>query len=193
MKELVYENGNGQPVTDSLRVAMKFKKRHDHVLDAIREIIAKAQKSGFVKKQAVSEMFVLTEQEIEMPVGGGYKKSPVFIMSESGFSLLAMGFSGQKAFEFKTDFLFEFQKRGKIINELLNNQIYRAQESARIRFLKSSRKREIDASIKSLMKERDMLVKEINQIDRSDFMQLNIYFSNDNLNISLGFPHKRIA
>ena len=46
-------------------------------------------------------MFALTEVEQSMPVGGGVKKIPVYVMNRDGFTLLAMGFTGAKALAFK--------------------------------------------------------------------------------------------
>jgi len=85
-----------------------------------------------------------------------------------------MGFTGQKAFEFKTDFLFAFQRQNKLLNDLINNQLKLARESAEQRLLISNRILEIDKTVKSVMKERGDLVKALNKIDRSDFLQLSI-------------------
>lgn len=170
MKELVYDNGHGQPVTDSLRVAMKFNKQHKHVNESIRDLLRSAENStDLEKREAIKCMFVEMTYLDDMN-----REQPMFIMTEGGFSLLAMGFTGQKAFEFKTDFLFEFQRRGKMLNDLVYNQLRIAQESAKQRLIKSNRVHEIDIIIKSMMKERGNLIKEINRIDRTDFFQLSI-------------------
>ena len=60
------------------------------------------------------------------------------------------------------------------LNILVANQLRIAQESAKQRLIKSNRVHEIDIIIKSMMKERGNLVKEINRIDRTDFLQLSI-------------------
>lgn len=172
-KTLVYDNGAGQSVTDSLRVAMKFKKNHRDVLRDIRELLRTAQNCAVLeKRESILSMFVeityLNEQN---------KEQPMFIMTESGFSLLAMGFTGQKAFEFKTDFLFAFQRQAELLNNVINNQLRAAKESAKQRLLKSGRIREIDVIVKDMMRERRVLVKELNKIDRSDFLQLGFSFA----------------
>ena len=40
-----------------------------------------------------------------MPVGGGVKKIPVYVMNRDGFTLLAMGFTGAKALAFKLEYM----------------------------------------------------------------------------------------
>jgi len=81
MKELVYDNGSGQPVTDSLRVAMKFRKEHKNVIRDIRELLRTAQNCAVLeKREAVKAMFVestyLNEQN---------KEQPMFIMTDPAF------------------------------------------------------------------------------------------------------------
>lgn len=110
MKDLVFQGKNNQVLTSSLLVAEKFGKRHVEVLDAVRELIAKAEKSTFVENQKLNKMFALIEQEIPMPVGGGVKKAPAYVMNRDGFTLLVMGFTGEKALQFKLDYIEAFNK-----------------------------------------------------------------------------------
>lgn len=98
MNDLVYRGPDGQGLTDSLRVAMKFEKEHRDVLKSIRNLLMTAQNS------AVLSMFVETTYLNEQN-----KEQPMFIMNEDGFALLAMGFTGQKAITFKLDFIEEFR------------------------------------------------------------------------------------
>lgn len=80
MRDLVFQGKDNQVLTSSLLVAEKFGKRHVEVLDAVRELIAKTEKSTFVENQKLNKMFALIEQEIPMPVGGGIKKAPAYVM-----------------------------------------------------------------------------------------------------------------
>ena len=79
MGELVFMQ-NDQALTNSLLVAEKFRKEHYHVLEVLRDLIAKIGNSGFVENQQINNMFALVEQEVPMPVGDGMKKSPMYIM-----------------------------------------------------------------------------------------------------------------
>lgn len=107
-KELVF-NQDGRTLTNSVLVAQKFGKKHKHVLEAIRKIIATAEKS------AVLSMFVessyLNEQN---------KQQPMYVMNRDGFTLLAMGFTGKEAISFKMDFIVAFNKMEQIIKEQNN-------------------------------------------------------------------------
>lgn len=116
MKELVFKGKDNQALTSSLLVAEKFGKRHTEVLDAVRELFAKTEKSTFVENQRINKMFALVEQEIPMPVGGGVKKAPLYVMNRDGFTLLVMGFTGEKALQFKLDYIEAFNKMESTIH-----------------------------------------------------------------------------
>ena len=59
MRDLVFQGKDNQVLTSSLLVAEKFGKRHVEVLDAVRELIAKTEKSTFVENQKLNKMFAL--------------------------------------------------------------------------------------------------------------------------------------
>ena len=101
MDELVFKGSNGKPITNSLLVAKKFGKSHDNVLKSIRSILG-----GGVLKNNETPMFEETTY-INEQNGQTY---PMFIMNRDGFSLLAMGFTGNKAMEFKIEYIGAFNK-----------------------------------------------------------------------------------
>ncbi len=91
--ELVMEKN--QPMASSLLVAELFEKQHKNVLQSINELEIpddfrqlNFQPSSYVNKQN--------------------KEQPSFNMTRDGFSLLAMGFTGKKAMEWKIKFLEAF-------------------------------------------------------------------------------------
>lgn len=94
---LVYANG-AVALTNSVLVAKKFGKEHKHVLDAIRELI-----KGCAENSA-DPMFEETTY-IHPQNGQTY---PMFIMNRDGFTLLAMGFTGDKSLRFKLDYIKAF-------------------------------------------------------------------------------------
>lgn len=96
---LVYANGT-IALTNSILVAKKFGKEHKHVLDAIRELI-----KGCAENSA-NPMF--EETTYVHPQNG--QIYPMFIMNRDGFTLLAMGFTGDKALRFKLDYINAFNK-----------------------------------------------------------------------------------
>lgn len=106
-KELVVIENN-QAITDSRTVAEHFKKSHRHVLEAIREVIKQA---GGMPKIGQTPMFVESTY-INEQNGQGY---PVFLMNRDGFSLLAMGFTGKKALQFKLKFIDAFNRMEQML------------------------------------------------------------------------------
>lgn len=109
MEGIVFRSSDNQALTTSAIVAEKFGKEHKHVLEAIRKILkTSAEKSLDVGNQQLAKMFALTEVEQPMPVGGGVKKLPIYVMNRDGFTLLAMGFTGAKALAFKLEYMNAF-------------------------------------------------------------------------------------
>lgn len=96
--ELVFKGENSQALTNSLLVAEKFGKEHRNVLQAIRDIIGSAENSAY------PQMFVESTYYNQQN-GQDY---PLFVMNRDGFTLLAMGFTGKKALQFKLDYIAAF-------------------------------------------------------------------------------------
>lgn len=94
MNELVEVN-NEQVVTTSLVVAESFGKRHDHVLRDIRNLEKDVPNFG--------EMF----SETETPDSYGRSRKTYYI-NRDGFTLLAMGFTGKQALQFKLKYIAAF-------------------------------------------------------------------------------------
>ena len=98
MKDLVFRGQNDQVITTSLLVAETFEKEHRNVLKAIRKLMS-------ATNVAVAQMFDETTYVNEQG-----KEQPMFFMNRDGFTLLAMGFSGEKALKFKVDYINAFNK-----------------------------------------------------------------------------------
>lgn len=86
------------PMTDSMHVADFFNKRHFHVIRDIEKLFTQAPK--FAKSN-----FELCFQINELQNG---KPQKFYRMTEQGFSLLAMGFTGEKALKFKIAYINAF-------------------------------------------------------------------------------------
>ncbi|WP_225230287.1 Rha family transcriptional regulator [Ureibacillus galli] len=116
---------NRQAVTTSLQVAESFKKRHDNVIRDIEVL-----KKDVLKFE---EMFY----EGETPDSYGRPRK-TFYMNRDGFTLLAMGFNGKKALEFKLKYIDAFNKMEEHISNV-NLPIQMAKELAKneeaVRFL----------------------------------------------------------
>lgn len=81
-------------------VAEKFEKRHDHVLRDIKNLIDSTQNWG--------QLFISSTY-----TDNSGKSNPMYIMNRDGFTLLAMGFTGKKALEFKLQYCTFIRKIGK--------------------------------------------------------------------------------
>jgi len=87
-----------------LQVAEKFEKRHDNVMRDIR---------GLLKNEETQQMFKLSSY-IEKQNG---QKYPMCYMNRDGFSLLAMGFTGKKALNWKIQYIKAFNTMEEILKE----------------------------------------------------------------------------
>lgn len=97
-----------QAVTDSLKVADVFNKNHKHVLEKVRNLAA--------ENSAVEKMFFKSTY-----INQQGREQPLIYMNRDGFTLIAMGFTGKKAMEFKLKYIEAFNKMEAYI---------RAQETA---------------------------------------------------------------
>lgn len=106
MNDLVFVKDN-QIVTDSLTVAESFNKEHARVLRDVRDL------------ECSNEFRVgnFTESTYKNSVGREY---PQFIMTEQGFSLLVMSYTGKQAMHFKEMYINEFHQ----MRENLENNVH---------------------------------------------------------------------
>ena len=91
----------GRPVTTSFIVAQYFEKQHKNVIRDIEELLA--------KKPALRGLNFELTQEIKQ-IGAATRSVPVYLIDRKGFSLLAMGFTGAKALDFKCAFYDQFER-----------------------------------------------------------------------------------
>lgn len=113
---LVYSKG-AVALTNSILVANKFGKEHKHVLDAIRNLLKGcAENSALTANQDVNNMFSLAYYDVDMNNGtGAVRQAPMYVMNRDGFTLLAMGFTGDKALRFKLEYIKAFNKMEEAI------------------------------------------------------------------------------
>lgn len=120
---------------DSLTVAKGFEKRHDNVLKDIETIIKtvtseKLTNSNFrrlnekyedihISKNKLKQYFIKSEY-----IDSKGRTYPMYLLTEKGFNLLAMGYNGKKFIAYKMVLLDEFER---IKKELTN---YRQQYEA---------------------------------------------------------------
>lgn len=119
MKELIPKDEYGIFVdahdtarVDSLFVAEFFEKNHKEVLRDIRKIIDPT--SG------LSEEFRQRNFAPSSYINNQNKKQPCFFMTRGGFTLLAMGYTGQKAMKFKELYIRRFNEMESFIKTLIS-------------------------------------------------------------------------
>ena len=104
MEEIVFKGQNNQAMTSSLLVAEKFEKQHKDVIEAVRKLTSAENSAN------LSQMFA----EVELPDTYG-RMRPAYIMNRDGFSLLVMGFTGEKALRFKLEYIDAFNRMEQTI------------------------------------------------------------------------------
>jgi len=103
MDQLVLTNKKGDNITTSLIIAETFGKEHKNVLRDIQEL-------------ACSEEFRRLNFEHTPYVHPQNKQTyPMYEITKDGFSFLVMGYTGEKAAEFKETFILEFNKRDAML------------------------------------------------------------------------------
>lgn len=108
MTDIVFQGSEGQPLTNSVLVAEKFDKRHCDIIKKIKGLLNDSpQKCG--------QFFVSSTY-----TDSSGKENLMYIMNRDGFTLLAMGFTGQKALQFKLDYIDAFNKMEQTIRNTRN-------------------------------------------------------------------------
>lgn len=105
MDELVIMYGK-QVVTTSLKVAEIFGKEHKHVMETVRKLTAE---NSTVRKMFIEDSYLNSRNQ----------QQPMYYMNRDGFTLLAMGFTGSKAMEFKLKYIEAFNKMEQIVRQEL--------------------------------------------------------------------------
>lgn len=100
---------------NSLRVAELFEKNHKHVLESINKITG--------PKSGLSEDFRLrnfVESSYKDSTG---RKLPCYDMTRDGFTVLVMGYTGQKAMKFKEAYIRRFNEMESFIRTLVDARV----------------------------------------------------------------------
>lgn len=103
--EIALFNGEQATTTTSLNVAGVFGKRHDNLLQTIRNM------------ECSEEFRLLNFKEATYADDQG-KDRPMYIMTRDGFTLLVMGFTGKKAMAFKEAYIKAFNRMEQKLKKL---------------------------------------------------------------------------
>lgn len=99
-------NKDGDLIVSSREVANNFEKNHQHILRDIKEYISH-------RPNLDSEFFIESEY-----INSRGQKYPQYLLTRDGFTLLAMGFTGKQALEWKLKYIEAFNKMEKAIQEV---------------------------------------------------------------------------
>ena len=111
---------DGKAYCTSLQVAEHFDKQHFHVIRDIEDVIAQViETSEKSKNGCTANLFKKSEYSYANNLGAQVKK-PMYYLSEQGFTLLAMGYTGAKAMQFKLAYMAAFEKMRDALNTILN-------------------------------------------------------------------------
>lgn len=99
MNDIILSTQNGEPVVSSREVAKNFGKEHKDTLESIRQIL--------VAENSATKFF----HESSFEYRG--RQFPEYFMNRDGFTLLAMGFTGKAALEWKLKYIAAFNEMEK--------------------------------------------------------------------------------
>lgn len=109
MNQLVFIE-DGQAITDSLMIAESFEKEHARVMRDIRDLDC-------------SDDFRVGNFAESTYVNGQGREMPKFHMNRKGFTLLAMGYTGKRAMEFKEAYIEKFEQMEESLKQPSNTKL----------------------------------------------------------------------
>ncbi len=120
MEEIQLTTREGTPMVSSLTVAEKFGKKHKNVLQSIESL----------QKDCPESFNGLNFQPVEYVDAKGETR-PMVAMTRDGFSLLAMGFTGAKAVQWKIRFINAFNAMERHILQEAKAELRKARQAER--------------------------------------------------------------
>lgn len=130
---VVMRNNDGELVVTSRQVAEDFGKQHQHVTQAIENLISE---NSLLKS-------MMMESEYTTERGRKYKE---YLLTRDGFSLLVMGFTGSRALEWKLKYIEAFNKMEQAIK---NPYLYLSKEVQAI-FALDHKQQQLATEVKEL-------------------------------------------
>jgi Rha family phage regulatory protein len=112
MNELLTIGNNNKAVTSSRKIAKNFGKEHKHIMESIR-----------VLETQISTVEFSTLFETRSYVASNGKVNPEYIINRDGFTLLAMGFTGKNATEWKMKYIKAFNSMEKKLTVIYENEV----------------------------------------------------------------------
>lgn len=130
--EIMRLNKEEVTAVTSIDVADTFEKEHRRVLQDIRELNCSDE---FREHNFVQSSYVNTQN----------KRQPMYLMTRDGFTILVMGYNGEKAMRFKEAYIRQFnamekalvgklreREKGIAVRQALTNALQQSQENERM-------------------------------------------------------------
>ena len=135
--KLVFKGEKGQVLTDSIRVAKTFSKEHKRIMQDIRELTCSDE---FRQHNFVQSSYLNNQN----------KEQPLYIMTEDGFTFLAMGYTGKKASKFKEEYIKQFNDMKKELDNENKRKFPIPQTLSEALYLAANQAKQIEEQSKQL-------------------------------------------
>lgn len=110
MRQPIVKIENGKPMTTSVAVADYFDRQHNNVMRDIRNVLAEC-----------SESFSLLNFEQSTYQNSRGQTQPMYRLTQDGFAMTALGFTGKKAIQFREAYVRRFREMAdKLISQERN-------------------------------------------------------------------------
>ncbi|MDR2893517.1 MAG: Rha family transcriptional regulator [Deltaproteobacteria bacterium] len=116
VKEIEIVLENNKFMASSMQIAKHFGKSHNNVLRDIRNLIQD------LPEEWASINFEPIEENVVLPASGGIRKDPAYRVTRDGFAMLAMGFTGKEALEWKIKYILAFNQMETALVERLQKE-----------------------------------------------------------------------
>lgn len=100
---LLVDIADGHTFTTSLKVAEHFRKQHKDVLKAIKNLLTECPDKEFSRRNFAPRNYRYSTAKNQL------RDALMYEITQDGFALLAMGFTGKQALQWKIDFLSAFR------------------------------------------------------------------------------------
>lgn len=112
MNDLVFINKKKEAITTSRIIAVEFEKQHKMVLAKVEKL-----------KKENKEIYTGLKIRLSSYTDDSGKKNKEYILNRDAYAFIAMGFTGNKAEQFKFDFIQAFNEMESWITDRLQNSL----------------------------------------------------------------------
>ena len=124
MNDLILKVKNCQPVTTSLDIAEKFNKQHKDVLKAIRNLESPSGEPDWGRRNFAPSNYKNSQGKLQ----------PMFYVTQEGFTILTMGFTGKEALEWKLKYARAFMSMFEYITNQGNIEWQKIRSAGKLVF-----------------------------------------------------------